>query len=57
MEWEGQKSRALALVSWDVMKLLKILGGVGCGNILHRNLDLLFKWVWRFISEPTALWR
>ena len=56
--WCGdQKSRALSLVSWDIMELPKILGGVGCGNILHRNLALMFKWVWRYINEPTALWR
>lgn len=39
------------------MELPKDLGGLGIGNIFHRNLALLFKWVWRFFNEPNSLWR
>lgn len=54
----GEKNRPLALVAWDIiLELPKIIGGLGCGNILHRNLALLLKWVWRFLIEPNALWR
>ena len=27
------------------------------GNLLLRNLGLLFKWIWRYFQEPHALWR
>lgn len=27
------------------------------GNLLQKNMGLLFKWVWRFFSEPGSLWR
>lgn len=27
------------------------------GNLLARNLGLLFKWLWRYFQEPKALWR
>ena len=49
--------QSMALVSWAVVELPKILGGLNCGNLLTRNMGLLFKWAWRFINEPKALWR
>lgn len=49
--------RALPLVAWARLELPKLLGGLGVGNLLHRNLALLFKWHWRFLTEPKALWR
>lgn len=27
------------------------------GNIFHKNMALLFKWFWRFFTEPKSLWR
>lgn len=27
------------------------------GNLVHQNISLLFKWVWRDFSEPGSLWR
>lgn len=53
----GHNTRSPALASWSLVELPKILGGLSGGNILHRNLALLFKWVWRYLNEPAALWR
>ena len=53
----GSKKSYMALAAWDLLELPKILGGLGCGNLFHRNLSLLFKWIWRFLHEPQALWR
>lgn len=25
-------------------------------NVMHKNLSLLFKWLWRFFDDPTQLW-
>ena len=55
--WSGDLSKsAIAMASWKLLELPKFWGGLNCGSILHRNLSLLFKWVWRFINEPQALW-
>nr|GFA27462.1 reverse transcriptase domain, reverse transcriptase zinc-binding domain protein [Tanacetum cinerariifolium] len=32
-------------------------GGLGVGNLLAKNLRLLGKWKWRFLSDVNALWR
>lgn len=33
------------------------IGGLSIGNIIkHKNLALLFKWLWRFFDEPSKLW-
>lgn len=56
--WSGvMKKSYMALVSWDQVVLPKVLGGLNCGNLLHRNISLLVKWIWRFINEPHALWQ
>lgn len=55
MGWECGK-KALPLVAWDVIQLPKNLGGLSIGNIKHKNLALLFKWLWRFFEEPSLLW-
>ena len=35
-------------VKWSLIKLTKDLGVLGVGNIMQKNLTLLFKWRWRF---------
>ena len=56
--WSGETGKSYrALAAWDKVVLPKQLGGLNCGNLFHRNLSLLFKWVWRFLNEPDALWR
>ena len=35
-------------IKWSSIELPKNLGGLAVGNIIHKNLVLLFKWWWRF---------
>lgn len=56
--WSGvEGKRALPLVAWEKLELPKILGGLGIGNLLQKNVALLFKWIWRLFNEPNAFWR
>lgn len=56
--WSGTEDKqAIPLVAWARLELPKLLGGLGIGSLLHRNLALLYKWLWRFFNEPKALWR
>lgn len=55
--WSGNmEKRYLPLVSWKVVQLPKEMGGLSIGNILHKNIAMLSKWIWRFLSDPTPLW-
>ena len=44
-------------VKWSLIELPKELGGLGVGNIMHKNLILLFKWWWRFSESDNTLWK
>lgn len=56
--WSGDYEKwSLSLVAWSIIELPKALGGLVIGNIFHRNLALLFKWVWKFFKDPSPLWR
>ena len=33
------------------------MGGLGVGNIMYKNLILLFKWWWRFSEADNTLWK
>lgn len=56
--WNGNEDkRAFALIRWELIQLPKLMGGLNVGNMLARNLGLLFKWLWRYFQEPKALWR
>ena len=55
--WSGNVGKSsIALASWEILELPKLFGGLSCGSLLHRNLSLLFKWLWRYLHEPHALW-
>lgn len=45
------------MVKWSSIELPKSLGGLGIGNILHKNLILLFKWWWRFSKSDNTIWK
>lgn len=49
--------RGFPLIAWDWIEPAKSQGGLGIGNLKHRNIALLFKWLWRFFQEPNSLWR
>ena len=45
------------MVKWSEIELPKELGGLGVGNIMQKNLILLFKWWWRFSEADNTLWK
>lgn len=53
---DGRK-KVSCLAHWGLVELPKIYGGLGIGNLLHKNFGLLFKWVWRYFEESDTLWR
>lgn len=56
--WSGSlDKKRLASAARYPMEFPKSLGGLGFGNLLHKNLGLLAKWIWRYLSEPQSLWR
>ena len=44
------------MASWSLLEFPKMHGGLGVGNILHKNLALLFKWLWRLFNDSSSLW-
>ena len=44
-------------IRWYDIELPKEMGGLGIGNIMHKNLILLFKWWWRFSEADNSLWK
>ena len=44
-------------IKWSDIELPKELSDVGIGNIMHKNLILLFKWWWRFSETDNSLWK
>ena len=55
--WSGDmEKRSIPLVSWKLIQLPKSLGGLSIGNIIHKNLALLCKWIWRLFHDPSSLW-
>ena len=44
-------------IKWSDIELPKELSDVGIGNIMHKNLILLFKWWWRFSETDISLWK
>lgn len=47
----------MSLINWKAVQLPRSLGGLSMGNLMHRNLALLYKWIWRFFAKPNSLWR
>ena len=57
--WGGSsgESKCCPPVKWSDIELPREMGGLGVGNILHKNLILLFKWWWRFSETDNTLWK
>ena len=57
--WRGVTSQQVCCptIKWSDIELSKELGGLGIGNIMHKNLILLFKWWWRFSEADNSLWK
>ena len=60
--WEGtnevsNQKNECPTIKWESIELPKELGGLGVGNMMHKNLILLFKWWWRFSESDNTLWK
>nr|GEU47367.1 RNA-directed DNA polymerase, eukaryota, reverse transcriptase zinc-binding domain protein [Tanacetum cinerariifolium] len=49
-------SRNPSWVRWKSVMASKDVGGLGVSSLFALNRALMFKWVWRFISQKTSLW-
>lgn len=49
--------RGISWVKWNTILLDRDKGGLGVGSLSAKNLGLLGKWKWRFLTEKNALWR
>ncbi|XP_071728427.1 uncharacterized protein [Rutidosis leptorrhynchoides] len=43
-------------VSWNQVLASHDKGGLDVGSLHAFNHGLLFKWIWRFVSQPNAIW-
>nr|GEV71164.1 RNA-directed DNA polymerase, eukaryota, reverse transcriptase zinc-binding domain protein [Tanacetum cinerariifolium] len=48
--------RKLALIGWNMVLTSKKNGGLGVSSFFAHNRALLFKWVWRFLTDGSSLW-
>nr|GEZ42469.1 RNA-directed DNA polymerase, eukaryota [Tanacetum cinerariifolium] len=46
----------ISWVKWSKVLASKRFGGLGVSSFFALNRSLLFKWVWRFISQENSLW-
>lgn len=49
-------SRKSSWVRWRNVMASKDTGGLGVSSLFALNRALLFKWVWRFITQKNSLW-
>ena len=56
--WSGkEESKKLCNVSRATVTLSKSIGGLRIGSLRDKNKALLCKWLWRFGSEESSLWK
>nr|GEV11062.1 RNA-directed DNA polymerase, eukaryota, reverse transcriptase zinc-binding domain protein [Tanacetum cinerariifolium] len=48
--------RKLAWIGWNMVLTSKKNGGLGVSSFFAHNHALLFKWVWRFLTDGSSLW-
>lgn len=49
--WDGRCQKKVHLVKWEVVVKSKEKRGLGLDRIKERNLTLLGKWLWRFMTD------
>ncbi|GJT45441.1 RNA-directed DNA polymerase, eukaryota [Tanacetum coccineum] len=49
-------SRKISWVNWNKVISPKEKGGLGVSSLYALNRGLLFKWVWRFLTQGSFLW-
>ena len=57
--WGGptENRKGCTRIKWSDIQLPKEMGGLGVGNMMHKNLILLFKWWWRFSESDSSPWK
>ena len=50
------EDKKITWVKWSKVLAAKQYGGLGVSSFFALNRALLFKWVWRFISQDNSLW-
>nr|GFA30431.1 RNA-directed DNA polymerase, eukaryota, reverse transcriptase zinc-binding domain protein [Tanacetum cinerariifolium] len=53
--WDDVISK-LAWIGWNMVLTSKKNGGLGDSSFFAHNCALLFKWVWRFLTDGSSLW-
>ncbi|GJZ05289.1 RNA-directed DNA polymerase, eukaryota [Tanacetum coccineum] len=48
--------RKLAMISWNKVLAYKRYGGLGVSSFFAFNRALIFKWIWRFLTQGSSLW-
>ncbi|GKA44709.1 RNA-directed DNA polymerase, eukaryota [Tanacetum coccineum] len=48
--------RKIAWVRWEKVLVSKNIGGLGVSSLYATNRALLFKWIWRFLTQCSSLW-
>ncbi|GJV79741.1 RNA-directed DNA polymerase, eukaryota [Tanacetum coccineum] len=48
--------RKFSMCGWKKVLASKNKGGLGISSLFAFNRALLFKWIWRFISQDSSLW-
>nr|GEV95121.1 Pol polyprotein [Tanacetum cinerariifolium] len=48
--------RKLAWIGWNMVLTSKKNDGLGVSSFFAHNRALLFKWVWRFLTDGSSLW-
>lgn len=48
--------RKISWVCWDKVLASKVMGGLGVESFFSLKRVMIFKWVWRFLSQNDALW-
>ncbi|GKE78397.1 RNA-directed DNA polymerase, eukaryota, partial [Tanacetum coccineum] len=51
-----KSERKMVWIGWDKILASKKNGGLGISSLYATNRSLLFKWVWRFLTQESSLW-
>ncbi|GKB10992.1 hypothetical protein Tco_0844915 [Tanacetum coccineum] len=52
----GKSKRKMVWIRWENILASKKNGGLGVSSFFSINRALLFKWLWRFLSQDSSLW-
>ncbi|KAJ6925966.1 hypothetical protein NC651_010415 [Populus alba x Populus x berolinensis] len=56
--WSGkEEGKSICNVGWPTVSMPKSAGGLGIGSLQNKNKALLFKWLWRYGSEESSMWK